>query len=631
MLLKRKKMMKRFAMLLYPMLLIPVLRFSDFSGKDMFELIEYITDEMEQRPFRFVWCKNTLPVAMVFSLLYVMTWFLIITSMKNTRWGEEHGSSRWEDAVMLGRRLRSKKRWDQMLPVQKSQVNRISRELGEGFFARRRRLKERRRKDHIEWLRKNLIFTRHVLVDWDTEYCDNLNAMIIGGSGRMKSRGLIIPNIMQMNCNPVVTDPKGELLRKLGWLLEKNGYEIRVLDLVEHFRSHGYNPFPYFRSDEEVLVFVNNMWAAMEDKTAAKGEQIWDDQAKNMMMSLCLYLHHYAPPDEQNLSTVMELFNHINDSEDKKMPDPVDQLFAKIPRDDTAYTYYLAWSTAAGRTLASIRATFSSRMSVFNLPSMKALTYKDEMNLLDLATKKIALFMVIPDNNKVYNFLAGTLYTQMFQQLYDYSDHVIHGPLPKHVRFFMDEFANIALPDDYEKILSTARSRNVSFMIVIQDKQQLEALFKDYYRSIFGNCSWQMFLGSLELETCKYFSEILGKETVSVFTSTKNYGRQGGSSRQEQLIERDLLLPSELRGLKRKQCVLITPYHGVVLDDKFDMKRHPQYRDVADRKRDVPYIWGESPLSIGSVSILTDSYGGKLTPLPETDGELLDPDLLDAM
>ena len=334
-----------------------------------------------------------------------------------------------------------------------------------------------------------------------------------------------------------------------------------------------------------------------------------------MMMSLCLYLYHFAPKEEQNIANVMLMFNNINDSEDKKTADPVDRLFEKIPKDDTSYTYYKAWSSAVGRTLAWIRATFSSRMSVFNLSSMKALTYKDEMNLLDLATKKVAIFMVIPDNNSVYNFMAGTLYTQIFQQLYDYADHVCNGPLPRHVRFMMDEFGNIALPNDYQKILSTSRSRNVSFVIVLQDKQQIEAIFEKYFRTIYGNCAWQLFLGSLELETCKYYSELLGKETIHAYTYTKNYGRQGGSSRQEQLIERDLMKPDEIRALPKQECVLYTPYYGVVRDLKYDMSRHPFYDQISDGNGVPPYVWGEADLALGGVRVLDPSYAGELTVL----------------
>ena len=597
MLLKRKQMMKSFAIMMYPAFLVLVIRFAPFHGKNLWEFIEYVNREME-RPMDFRWDTNTIPVVLTFTAVYVIVFFLIITSLKNTRYGEEHGSAKWLDATSLGRRLRA------------------GRIRGENN-------KEDR-------YRRNILFTEKVLVSMNSS-CDNINTLILGGAGRMKSRSFIIPNIMQMNCNPVVTDPKGEILRKVGGLLRDNGYDVRVLDLVEHFRSHGYNPFPYFRSDDDILLFVNNMWDAMEDKTAAKGEQIWDDQAKNMMMSLCLYLYHFAPEDEQNLSTIMYMFNQIDDAEEKKTDDPVDQAFKNIPKQDTSYTYYMAWSTAKGRTLASIKATFASRMSVFNLESLKALTYHDEINILDLATGKVAIFMVIPDNNSVYNFLAGTLYTQMFQQLYDYADHVAYGALPHHVRFFMDEFANISLPNDYQKILSTSRSRNVSFVIVLQDKQQIEAIFEKYYRTIYGNCAWQLFLGSLELETCKYYSELLGKETIVAYTTSKNLGRQGGSTRQEQLIERELMKPDEIRSLPKKDCILITPYNGVVYDKKYNLKTHPFYDRISDSKGSKPYLWGESELSVGKILFMPQDYAGKLTPLPEPDGILMSNEELDAI
>ena len=574
MLLQRKRMMTILSMTMYPVLLLLMMRLSSFPGGNLVKFIDFISEDVSVHPLRISWNRHTLPVCFIFTVAYVVIWFLIITSLKNTRFGEEHGSAKWVSADTLGRKLKARRsRSDR-----KERKKRLH-EIRERYLLRNERkkaLKEEKRRSRNDLYRQNILFSDKVKVAMDTK-CENINTLILGGAGRMKSRGFIMPNIMQMNSNIVCTDPKGEILKKTGHLLKKNGYDVRVLDLVEHFRSHGYNPFPYFRSDDDILLFVNNMWGAMEDKTATKGEQIWDDQAKNMMMSLCLYLYHFAPKEEQNIANVMLMFNNINDSEDKKTADPVDRLFEKIPKDDTSYTYYKAWSSAVGRTLASIRATFSSRMSVFNLSSMKALTYKDEMNLLDLATKKVAIFMVIPDNNSVYNFMAGTLYTQIFQQLYDYADHVCNGPLPRHVRFMMDEFGNIALPNDYQKILSTSRSRNVSFVIVLQDKQQIEAIFEKYFRTIYGNCAWQLFLGSLELETCKYYSELLGKETIHAYTYTKNYGRQGGSSRQEQLIERDLMKPDEIRALPKQECVLYTPYYGVVRDLKYDMSRHPFY------------------------------------------------------
>ena len=621
MLLQRKRMMTILSVTMYPVLLLLMMRLSSFPGGSLVKFIDFISEDVSVHPLRISWNRHTLPVCFIFTVAYVVIWFLIITSLKNTRYGEEHGSAKWVSADTLGRKLKARRsRSDR-----KERKKRLH-EIRERYLLRNERkkaLKEEKRRSRNDLYRQNILFSDKVKVAMDTK-CENINTLILGGAGRMKSRGFIMPNIMQMNSNIVCTDPKGEILKKTGHLLKKNGYDVRVLDLVEHFRSHGYNPFPYFRSDDDILLFVNNMWGAMEDKTATKGEQIWDDQAKNMMMSLCLYLYHFAPKEEQNIANVMLMFNNINDSEDKKTADPVDRLFEKIPKDDTSYTYYKAWSSAVGRTLASIRATFSSRMSVFNLSSMKALTYKDEMNLLDLATKKVAIFMVIPDNNSVYNFMAGTLYTQIFQQLYDYADHVCNGPLPRHVRFMMDEFGNIALPNDYQKILSTSRSRNVSFVIVLQDKQQIEAIFEKYFRTIYGNCAWQLFLGSLELETCKYYSELLGKETIHAYTYTKNYGRQGGSSRQEQLIERDLMKPDEIRALPKHECVLYTPYYGVVRDLKYDMSRHPFYDQISDGNGVPPYVWGEADLALGGVRVLDPSYAGELTVLPKASGVLLE-------
>ena len=399
------------------------------------------------------------------------------------------------------------------------------------------------------------------------------------------------------------------------------GYDIRVLDLKNHNKSHGYNPFMYFRNDDDVLLFVNNMWAAMEDKAATKQDQMWADLAKIMLMSFVLYIYHYCPPEEQNFDTVMYMYHQIEITEQKgDVPSILDKVYEKIPEDDPAYGYYKDWSVAQGRTLASICSTFSSRMTVFNLDSMKSLTYKDEMGILDLATKRVAIFLLLPDDNAVYNFLAGTLYTQTFQQLYDYADNVVHGALPQHVRFYMDEFANIALPNDYQKILSTARSRNMSFAIVLQDKQQIEAIFKDYYRTIYGNCSTYLFLGSGEHETCKYYSDLLGDETIVVYNWTKNYGKNSGMSRSENRVARKLMTPDELMRLDKKKCVVYINNEYASVDIKTDMTTHRFYKFISDGKFEVTnrYDWGTYENAIGEISVLGNNYNGRLDVLPES-------------
>jgi type IV secretion system protein VirD4 len=601
---QRKRTLWLAAICMYPFLVLLAIRFATFPGGNLMEFVSWSQAELMERPLQLSFCKNTIPVVLIVTCIYFFSFFVGITSMKNTRPGEEYGSAKWDSARNLNKKYRSQIKSDHP--------------------------------DMPAW-RYNTIMTKGVKLGLDMyRHLKNLNVLIFGGSGAGKTRGFILPNIMQANSAMVITDPKGEILAKVGKLLGKLGYDIRVLDLKNHEKSHGYNPFRYFRNDNDILLFVQNMWGAMEDKTAVKGEQIWDDQAKAMLMSFMLYLNHFAPPEEQNFDTVMQLLHEVNVSEGpSKGPGTLDILFSRIPDTDTAYKYYKDWSAAKGRTLASIVSTLSARMSIFNLESIKQLTYHDEMDIRDLATKKVAIFMVIPDSNSAYNFLAGTLYTQLFQELYQMSDDVYdHGPLPNHVRFYMDEFANIALPDDYQKILSTARSRNLSFVIVLQNKQQIEAIYEKYWRVIIGNCDSLLFLGSSEYETCKYFSDLMDKETIHVYNWTKNYGVHGGVSRQEQTIGRELMLPGELRKLDNNKAVYILRGEDAVMDDKYNLKRHPYYAQIADGKNfeDNCFDWGTWEHAIGTLQAIDSHYSGVITALPQAgDWELLSPEEIDAM
>ena len=581
-------------LVLYPLAAFLALRLSAFNGSGLAEFIDYAETELTERPFGFEYTQQMFPSLLVVTFIYFTTAFLMISSIRNTRYGEEHGSARFESVGYINRRYRTKKKC-------------LTDELKEIGIKRTYTLCSRR-------IRISIV-----------SMCSNINILLIGAPGTGKSRGFIIPNIMQMNSNFVATDPKGELLSKVGKLLEANGYEVIVLDLKNHYKSHGYNPFRYFRNENDAFLFVNNMWEAMSDKTAQKGEQIWDDQAKNMLMSIILYLYSFAPPDEQNFDMVLEIMSVIDSSEEQNssgIPKRHELLFDAIPHDSTAYRYFTMWNSAKGRTLSSIVATLSAKMAVFSLESMRKLTYHDEMDILKLATGKVAVFMLLPDDNKVYNFIAGTLYTQMFQQLYDYADNVCHGPLPKHVRFYMDEFSNIALPDDYQKILSTSRSRNISFAIVLQDKSQIEALYKETYKTLIANCAFKLFLGSNELETCKYFSEMLGKETITTYTYNRTYGMRGQTTRNEQLTGRELMTADELMTkLKNDECILCSSNRYAVIDKKNDISYHPYYDQIADGKHKAEnlYDWGRDSHSTGSLKMITGSYEGDFIPLRSDD------------
>ena len=579
---------------MYPVVAFLAIRLSAFTGSGIAEFIDYAETELTERPFGFIYTKRMFPSLLAVTFMYFSTAFLMISSIRNTRYGEEYGSARFESVGYINRRYKTKKKY---LPEYMKDMD----------------------------IRMTYIPCSKRIRISIVSMCSNINILIIGAPGSQKSRGFILPGIMQLNCNPVVTDPKGELLSKVGRALEENGYRVIILDLKNHYKSHGYNPFRYFRNENEAYLFVNNMWESMSDKTAQKGEQIWDDQAKNLLMSIILYLYCFAPPDEQNFDMVLEIMSVIDSSEEQNgsgTPKRHELLFDAIPHDSTAYRYYTMWNSAKGRTLSSIVATLSAKMAVFSLESMRKLTYYDEMDIPDLATEKVAVFMLLPDDNKVYNFIAGTLYTQMFQQLYDYADNVCHGPLPRHVRFFMDEFSNIALPDDYEKILSTSRSRNISFAIVLQDKSQIEALYKDTYKTLIANCAFKLFLGSNELETCKYFSEMLGKETVKSVTYNKTYGLHGSTTRNEQLIGRELLTADELMTkLKSDECILYSSNKYAVIDKKNDISYHPYYKYVADGKHNPErlYDWGRDSYSTGTLQMITGNYEGAFTPLRSDD------------
>lgn len=620
MLAKRKKQMWMIAFMIYPFLVLMVIKLAPYTGNSLTEFIDKSNRAMSEDPLGFYWTGKTLKSIIIVSMIYFICMFLYISSMKNTRMGEEYGSARWAEAKAIGRKHGTKPKIRELVKEAKL---RIKRDYSIPDI-----------NEEMPYWRKNILVSKCIKMSIETMQ-DNINTLILGGSGTRKTRGYIIPNIMQLNSSFICTDPKGEILRKTGKLLELAGYSVRVLDLKNHNKSHGYNPFVYFRNDDDVLLFVNNMWAAMEDKTATKQDQMWSDLAKTMLMSFILYIYHYCPIEEQNFDTVMFLYHQIEIKEQKDKPSILDKLYENIPHDDPAYGYYKDWSVSIGRTLASICSTFSSRMTVFNLDSMKSLTYKDEMGIIDLARERVAIFLLLPDDNAVYNFLAGTLYTQTFQQLYDYADNVVHGALPQHVRFYMDEFANIALPNDYQKILSTARSRNMSFAIVLQDKQQIEAIFEKYYKTLYGNCSTYLFLGSHEYDTCKYYSDLLGDETVVVYNWTRNYGRNSGMSRAENRIARKLKTPDEIMNLPNNQCIVYMNNEYASVDDKTDITGHRYYRYISDGEFEEQnrYDWGTTENAIGDITLLTNHYSGYLNELPKADGKylVLSPEEIDKM
>ena len=462
---------------------------------------------------------------------------------------------------------------------------------------------------------ENKLLTRNVAIGLDgRKHMRNLNVLVCGGSGSGKTRFYAKPNVMQANTSLVVLDPKGEILRDTGGLLKEKGYDIKVLDLVNMSRSHCYNPFAYIHSESDMQRLVTNLFHNTTPKGAKSQDPFWDDAARMLLMALVAYLHYEAPEYEQNFATVLYLLRagEVMENNDAYRS-PLDKLFDALEEDDpehVALKYYRSYRSGSAKTLKSIQITLMSHLDKFNLESLEAITNCDEMDLGGVGKRKTAVFAVIPDNDSSFNFLVGVLYTQLFQQLYYIADIENGGRLPVHVHFVMDEFANVALPDDFEKLLSTMRSREISVSIIIQNMAQLKALFEKQWESIVGNCDEFVYLGGNEQQTHEYVSKLLGKETIDLNTFGRSKGKGGSYTKNWQIAGRELLTPDEVRSLDNRHALVFIRGERPVKDLKYDLHRHPNIKLTADGGAE-PFENGGRDLSIASVSMEKGGKGQK--------------------
>ena len=516
-----------------------------------------VVSEMEMifaDPWHIEWTSSSLKAVLFCLFAYVMGIGVWMSTRRNYRRGEEHGSAKWGNAAAVNRKYRQKPDFMNKILTQGVRI---------GFNAHKHRR--------------------------------NLNVLVIGGSGAGKTRFYVKPNVMQANCSMVVLDPKGEILRDTGWLLQKKGYKVRVLDLIDMPRSHCYNPFVYLRDDNDVQRLVTNLFKSTTPKGAQSQDPFWDTAAQMLLLALVFYLKYEAPEDEQNFAMVMEMLRAGDvDEEDGSVPSALDNLFFDLRRnepDHIALKYYDAYHSGSAKTLKSIQITLAARLEKFNLESVAGLTITDELDLWELGEKKTALFAIVPDNDTSFNFLVSILYTQLFQQLFEVADKKYGKNLPVHVQFLMDEFANVSLPDDFDKILSVMRSRGVSVSIILQNLAQLKALFEKQWESIIGNCDEFVYLGGNEKETHKYVSELLGKETIDTNTYGRSTGRNGNYSTNYQNTGRELMTPDEVRMLDNRYAILFIKGERPVMDLKYDILRHPDVRMTADGETEA-YIHG---------------------------------------
>ena len=502
-------------------------------GGGLPELLRNLTSALEQ-PTNIVWTDKSLPTILICLAAYGMAVLLYRTNQGRTRDGEEHGSAAWATPASVNAQFAQK---------------------------------------------ESIPLTQHIRLGLDThKHRRSLNVLVIGGSGAAKTRSFVLPNILTANTNYVITDPKSEVLLATGGYLKEQGYDVRVLNLVNLEQSDGYNPFCYLRDEKDVLKLVNNLIQSTTPKGSHESDPFWTKAETALLQAIILMLFQEAPEYEQNFSMVMRVLEYAEvREEDEGHVSPLDLLFESIERrkpDSVAVRQYKVFKLAAGKTAKSILVSTAVRLAPFNLPQIQALTEHDDMDLYTLGEKKVALYAVIPDNDNTFNFLVSLLYAQAFQALYYSADQIHHGPLPRHVRFVLDEFAAMPLPG-FTRELATMRSRSISASVIIQNMAQIKELYKDSWETIPGNCDTILYLGGNESSTHKYVSAMLGKATIDTKTHGQTKGKSGSYSTNFQMSGRELLTPDEVRKLDNRYALLFIRGASPVMDEKYDLMHHP--------------------------------------------------------
>lgn len=453
----------------------------------------------------------------------------------------------------------------------------------------------------------NILLTQEVRMSLNTrQHRENLNVLVIGGSGSGKSRFYVKPNIMQLNTSYVVTDPKGELLRSCGRLLKKAGYEIRVFNLIDMSHSNNYNPFNYIYdkdgniSKTYVMKMVNCLMKNTKQEGASGGDQFWDDSTKALTLAIAFYLLEKKTDEngnslDRNFSTVMKMMRLAEISEqDENHRSPLDEMMDELRTENPhsmAVSFYADFKKAPAETAKSILISAAVRFAAFNLPEVADLTHTDNIHLDTLGDRKTALFIIIPSSDATFNFLAAMMYTQLFDTLYDTANFKYGGRLPVHVRCLLDEFANVGTIPDFDKLLATMRSMEISANIIIQNLAQLKKMYDKSWEILTGNCDSLLFLGGQEATTLEAISKSLGKETIDVVSQNRTRSHKSPStSENNSILGRELMTTDELKVMKPNECVLIVRALYPFFCHKFDIEKHQNYKYLEDSNKNYAYL-----------------------------------------
>ena len=418
------------------------------------------------------------------------------------------------------------------------------------------------------------------------KYARNKNILVVGGSGSGKTRFFLKPNLMQMHSSYVVTDPKGTVLIECGNMLEKNGYDIKVLNTINFKKSMHYNPFAYLRSEKDILKLVQTIIANTKGEGEKSSEDFWVKAERLYYTALIGYLYYEAPEEEQNFETLLAFIDASEvREEDENFKNAVDYIFDALEKEKPnhfAVKQYRKYKLAAGKTAKSILISCGARLAPFDIEELKNLMEYDEMGLDTIGDKKTALFIIISDTDDTFNFVVAMMYTQLFNLLCDKADDVYGGRLPVHVRCLLDEFSNIGQIPKFEKLIATIRSREISASIILQAKSQLKAIYKDNADTISGNCDSELFLGGKEGTTIKELSENLGKETIDLYNTSETRSNQKSFGLNYQKLGKELMSRDELKVMDGGKCILEIRGARPFYSDKFDITKHKNYKLLSD-------------------------------------------------
>lgn len=508
-----------------------------------------------KNPLGHYYNADTLRAIIYGSMIYGMAVLMYVTSRRNLMHGKEYGTASFADIRMVNKAIADKDK------------------------------------------NKNRILSNNVRMSTDTSVTGlNNNMLVIGGSGAGKTFFIVKPNIMQMMLNNsfIATDPKGEIARATANMLKKNGYNVKVLNLIDMAKSDGYNPFRYIREENDVVKLVTNIISNTTPKETSPTDPFWEKSESMFLQALFYYVWLEMPPNRKNFQSVLDLLSEAEvdaKGKDSKLTKKMKQLAktSKLKQNHPAYKQYMKVIRGAGDTVRSIIISANSRLALLENPQILRILSKDDLHLEELGIgvngdkhTRTALFCIIPDSDKSYNFIVGMLYTQLFQELYFQADFRNGGKLPIQVTLMMDEFANVALPDDFCSLLSTMRSRRISAIIIIQNLAQIKALFKDTWETITGNCDTLVYLGGNEKSTHQYISEMLGKSTIDKRSTGETRGVHGSASRNYDVLGRELMTPDEVRNMSNKKCIIFIKGFNPIFDDKYIPFRHKNFSQTED-------------------------------------------------